>query len=75
MKQVLISAGVALVLTTSFAEAESELGADQTVYAPQTTVSETTFDVGSSFDGNSNFEKSTLSSVEDQNVDGFIGIR
>ena len=75
MKELLISAGVALVLTTGFASAESELGADQTVYAPQTTASETTFDVGSSFDGFSNFDESTLPSVEDQNVDGFIGVR
>ena len=75
MKELLIAAGVALVLTTGFAAAESELGADQTVYSPQSITSETTFEVGSSFDGFSNFEESTLPSVKDKNDDGFLGIR
>ncbi|MEP5637213.1 MAG: hypothetical protein ABJL43_16630, partial [Maribacter dokdonensis] len=66
-----------LVLTTGFASAESQLGADQTVYAPQSSVVDVTFDVGSSFDGNSSFEKSTLPSVEiDVDLDaGFAGPR
>ena len=64
-----------MVLTTGFAAAESELGVDQTIYAPQTVASETTFDVGSSFDGFSNFEESTLPSVKDKNDNGFLGIR
>ena len=75
MKELLISAGVALVLTTGFASAESQLGVDQTVYAPQSTISETTFDVGSSFDGNLGFEKSTLPSVDDNRDAGFSGPR
>lgn len=75
MKELLISAGLALVLTTGFASAESQLGVDQTVYAPQSSVADTTFDVGSSFDGNSSFEKSTLPSVEDENDAGFLGVR
>ena len=75
MKQLLISAGFALVLTTGFAAAESELGVDQTVYAPQTAVSETTFDVSSSFDGFSNFEESTLPSVKDQAKTSLFGGR
>ena len=74
MKELLISAGVALVLTTGFASAESQLGTDQTVYAPQTAVSEMTFGVSSSFDGFSNFEESTLPSVEDKNDGGLLGI-
>ena len=75
MKELLISAGVALILTTGFAAAESQLGVDQTIYAPQTVASETTFDVGSSFGGFSNFEESTLPSVEDKNDGEFLGIR
>ena len=75
MKQVLISAGIALVLTTGFASAESELGVDHTIYAPQTVASETAFGIGSSFDGNSSFEESALPSVEGKNDSGFLGIR
>jgi len=75
MKELLISAGFALVLTTSFASAESPLGDGQTTYAPQPVASETAFDVGSSFDGFSNFDENTLPSVEDKNNDGFFGIR
>lgn len=75
MKEILISAGVALVLTTGFAAAESQLGADQTVYALQTVTSETTLDAGSSFDGFSNFEESKLPSVEDQANTSLFGGR
>lgn len=75
MKELLISAGVALVLTTGFAAAESELGVDQTIYAPQTVASETAFGIGSSFDGNSSFEESALPSVEDNDNTGFSGPR
>ena len=75
MKELLISAGVALVLTTGFASAESQLGAEQTVYAPQSVTSETTLDVGSSFDGFSNFEDSTLPSVKDQARTSLFGGR
>ena len=75
MKDLLISAGVALVLTTGFASAESQLGVDHTVYAPQSSVVGATVDVGSSFDGNSNFEKSALPSVEDGSNTGFSGPR
>ena len=75
MKELLISAGVALVLTTGFASAESQLGAEQTVYAPQSVTSETTLDVGSSFDGFSNFEESTLPSVKDQARTSLFGGR
>ena len=75
MKELLISAGVALVLTTGFASAESQLGAEQTVYAPQSVTSETTLDVGSSFDGFSNFEESKLPSVKDQAKTSLFGGR
>ena len=75
MKELLISAGVALVLTTGFASAESLLGVDQTIYAPQSSAVDATLDVGSSFDGNSSFEKSTLPSVEDESDAGFTGPR
>ncbi|MEP3630754.1 MAG: hypothetical protein ABJN04_12190 [Hyphomicrobiales bacterium] len=75
MKELLISAGVALVLTTGFAAAESQLGADQTVYAPQSVASEATFGVSFSFDGFSNFEESALPSVEEGNDAGFAGPR
>ena len=75
MKELLISAGVALVLTTGFASAESQLGAEQTVYAPQSVTSETALDVGSSFDGFSNFEESKLPSVNDQAKTSLFGGR
>jgi len=69
MKELLISAGVALVLTTGFASAESQLGADQTVYAPQSVTSETTFDASSSFD------ESTLPSVKNEADAPLFGVR
>ena len=75
MKELLISASVALVLTTGFALAESQLGVEQTVYAPQSVTSETTLDVGSSFDGFSNFDESTLPSVKDQAKTSLFGGR
>ena len=75
MKELLISASVALVLTTGFALAESQLGAEQTVYAPQSIMSETTLDVGSSFDGFSNFDESKPPSVKDQARTSLFGGR
>lgn len=75
MKELLISAGVALVLTTGFASAESPLGAEQTVYAPQSVTSETSLEVGSSFDGFSNFEESTLPSVKGETDAPLFGLR
>ncbi|MEP1441819.1 MAG: hypothetical protein ABJK39_02280 [Hyphomicrobiales bacterium] len=75
MKQLLISAVAALVVTTGIAAAESQFGADQTTYAPQPSVADAAFDVGSSFDGNSSFEKSTLPGVENAIDAGFRGPR
>ena len=75
MKELLISASVALILTTGFASAESQLGAEHTVYAPQAATSETTLDVGSSFDGFSNFEESKLPSVKSEADAPLFGLR
>lgn len=75
MKEIVISAIAALVITTGIAVAESELGANQTIYAPQSPNAETTLEASSNFDGFSDFEQSTLPSVNDERDAQTLGVR
>ena len=75
MKNVLISGVAALILTSGFAFAESQLGVDQTIHAPVTSSLDFDSGVSSTFDAASNTDNQPLASVElDQNSQT-LGVR